>query len=84
MADAMNMLDTIRIGAQETIAAEPFLCGCSACGCTPKIDPSFYGKVCIYCDNDSCPQVDGDGWPQAMGDTLALAAAKWNAQVEEL
>lgn len=79
----LTIVDTIRIGAQETIAAQPFLGWCPACGSTPKIDPSFYGKVCVYCDKDDCKGA-GDGWPQAMGDTLALAAAKWNGQVEEL
>lgn len=78
----LTMVGAIRIGAEQAVAAEPFLCGCPACGCTPKIDPSFYGKVCVYCDNDSCKGA-GDGWPQAMGDTLTLAAAKWNALVSE-
>lgn len=48
---------------------------CPRCNCHPAIDPSFHGKVCIYCDSDEC--VDWD--VQAMGATLKEAAALWNA-----
>lgn len=75
----LSMATVINRGAAETVMASPALCGCPDCGKSPAIDPSFYGQVCIFCDNDSCSQKSGDGWPQAMGKTLAVAAAKWNS-----
>lgn len=63
--------------------AAPVLCPCPGCGASPEIDPSFFGEVCIYCDNDLCEGI-GDGWVQAMGVTLEKAAAKWNGLSEEL
>lgn len=78
-----NMVRVIQRGARETVAAQPHLLGCPDCGEPPAVDPSFYGQVCIYCDNDFCSQQNGDGWPQVMAPTLAEAAKKWNSLGEK-
>ena len=54
------------------------LTACPCCGSAPAIDPSFHSRAVIYCDNDDC-----EDRPQAMGDTIALAAAIWSQRIED-
>ena len=54
------------------------LSACPCCGTAPATDPSFHNRAVIYCDDDAC-----EDRPQAMGDTLALAAATWNQRIQD-
>ena len=76
------MAQCINRGARETVAAQPMLRGCPACGFEPAVDMAFHGRVVVYCDFDGCEGL-GDGWPQKTSDTLAEAAAKWNSMGED-
>ena len=67
------------MGFQPVVQRPDNLKPCPCCNIQPAIDPAFHGKVCVYCDNDDCSQSHGDGWPHALGDTLAQAVEKWNA-----
>lgn len=80
MTNIISMLDCIAPGRDRH---SPHINRCPACFCIPAIDHAFYGKVVIYCDNDSCDTL-GDGYPQALGKTLAEAAQNWNALGDEL
>ncbi len=55
----------------------PQINSCACCGKTPAMEPEFYNQVVIYCDNDDCDQL---GEAQAMGHSVAEAAAKWNTR----
>ena len=78
---SLSMFSVIQAGAVAAVKTDPrpLLRGCPDCGTAPKIDPSFYGNVCIYCDNDDCPCINNDGWPQATGSSMDEAATRWNA-----
>ncbi len=62
--------------ANETAAL--VLTACPCCGAPPATDPSFHSRAVVYCNNDDCPR-----WPQAMGDTVALAAVVWNQRIQD-
>lgn len=72
----ISMVDVINAGARPSRHPHPK--PCPGCGMHPDIDRAFYGRVVVYCDNDSCAGI-GDRWHQVMGDTVAEAVEKWNA-----
>lgn len=85
-ARPISMFAVIQAGAVAAVKADPctLLRGCPDCGTTPKTNPSFHGNVVLYCDNDNCPCINNDGWPQATGASMTEAATKWNALGTEI
>jgi hypothetical protein len=69
---AMNMLQVIRRGAEQTARRVPTL-PCPFCGTDPPLAARIAGRFVVGCDSDSCAAN-----PQVASDSLEDAWARWN------
>lgn len=77
--NTVSMLDAIapdRVRFSVVNSAAPVLTACPFCKVQPEIKTGFFNRAVIFCDCDDCGER-----PQAMGDTVALAAATWNQRI---
>lgn len=72
----MNMVELIRLGAQETIAAQRAL-NCPYCGSEADAGRvGFTARFAVTCSNDTCPVEQ-----RATAGSLQEAIALWNRRV---
>lgn len=72
----MNMLATIKRGADRAVAERPKTLCCPWCGSEPGLATVRSGRYLVGCESDDC-----DVNPQTGGGTAIEAWARWNSRV---